>query len=237
MSHEAKPTSPATNRLTVTRRLGMLAAVMALVVAACGGSSDAETGTSSTTATPGVESPTDGTSNDADGDTGTSGDDGTQGIVEQAEQLLDEFSGDGGAATITIGDETWEFTFYDSVPIASCNADFFGGFLAVLTSGDDIMVPFDQVMITLPGGDFKDPPEIHLNLKVSDDAEWIADETIYENNPDLPPGIGVTSFTIDGQGASGTATFYQEESYFQANAGTGDLVMMDGTFEVVCAAG
>ena len=149
----------------------------------------------------------------------------------------DQFDTAGGVATATIGDETWEFALPEGHPIANCDSDFFGGFVAILTTGTaDISVPADTFSVMLPGGDFTDPPSVAVNLAVNSDAEWIADETIYEQNGDLPAGLGVTSFSIDGTSASGTATFFEQESFYQFNAGNGDLVVADGTFTVTCAA-
>jgi len=60
------------------------------------------------------------------------------------------------------------------------------------------------------------------------------DETIYEQYAELPAGLGVTSFAIDGATASGSAAFFEQESVYQFNAGNGDLVVADGTFTVTC---
>ena len=200
--------------------------VVALVVAACGDSGGSSEDSSEPT--------TSATQSDvpaADESTST-----TKDFVEQAqEQLQDAVDTAGGTATVSIGEETWEFEFFESVPFAVCDADFFGGFFAVLTSQDDILVPNNSFNITLPGGDFTDPPSATLTIAVDGDAKWFADETIYERKEDLPPGLGVTSFSIDGNTASGTALFYEEESYFQLFNPEAELLMAEGTFEVTCA--
>jgi len=106
----------------------------------------------------------------------------------------------------------------------------------VLTTEGVLSDPLNLMNITLPGGDFQDPPAITVNVAVGGEAEWIADETIYERSPDLPAGIGVTDFSIDGPTASGSAVFYEEESFFQFNAGLADeLQMAEGTLRVTCA--
>lgn len=212
-----------------TRR-ATLATAMVLLLAACGGGSEE---TSSETTSESIAPPTTSeTRNDSDGDD-------TGDLVEEAtEQLEAIVDTEGGTGTVTIGDETWEFQAFESVPTAACDADFFGGFFAVMTDGDDITVPVNGLLVTLPGGDFEDPPEVVVTVNVDGDTEWIADETIYERSPDLPEGIGVTSFTIEGTTASGTALFFDEESSFQFNAGLVDEVTLaEGTFTVSCPAG
>ncbi|MGI9641798.1 MAG: hypothetical protein ACR2N9_03345, partial [Acidimicrobiia bacterium] len=205
--------------------------LIVVVLAACGddsgdSSSDTtaptETSPSSEQTTPPTTAPDAGSSDDQENPTGAS--------------IGDAFDTAGGVATATIGDETWEFALPEGHPIANCDADFFGGFVAILTTGTaDISVPTDTFSVMLPGGDFTDPPSVAVNLAVTSDAEWIADETIYEQNGDLPAGLGVTSFSIEGTTASGTATFFEQESFYQFNAGNGDLVVADGTFTVTCA--
>jgi len=148
-----------------------------------------------------------------------------------------EFSDtEGGTASVTIGDETWEFELVEDIPTSRCNANFFGGFVGILTnSGADLSKPIDQLIVMLPGGDFTDPPAVTVNLVASGGAEWIADETIYEQDADLPAGLGVTTFSIDGTTASGSAVFFEQESFYQFNAGLGELEVANGTFTVTCA--
>ena len=211
--------------------VGVAVVMVALVLAACGGSSDesASTSSTSTSSSSGADqanAPSDDVEATSDNeDTETAG-----GGVE------DHFDTAGGAATVTIGDETWEFALVDDIPIANCDADFFGGFVAILTNSDaDMSSPMDALTVPLPGGDFTDPPTVAVNLAASGGTEWIADETIYEQNADLPAGLGVTAFSIDGATASGSASFFEQESFYQFNAGNGDLEVADGTFTVTCA--
>ena len=205
--------------------------LMVLALAACGGSSDEPS--SDSTASASTTSSSEQVADSADVPDAGSDDQTASTVVS----IGDHFDTAGGAATATIGDETWEFALPEGHPIANCDADFFGGFVAILTTGtSDISIPADTFSVVLPGGDLTDPPTVALNLAVSSDAEWIADETIYEQNADLPAGLGVTSFSIDGTTASGTATFFEQESFYQFNAGNGDLIVADGTFTVTCAA-
>ena len=84
----------------------------------------------------------------------------------------DHFDTAGGTATVTIGDETWEFVLVEDIPIANCDADFFGGFVAILTnSGADMSNPMDAFIVQLPGGDFTDPPTIEVKLSASTGAK------------------------------------------------------------------
>lgn len=216
------------NRVNVV----IVVVLVALVIAACGGSSDESASSSSA---PADSSPdTDQAPNPSD-DAGTSD---NQETATTAGGVGDHFDTAGGAATVTIGDETWEFELVEDIVIANCDTDFFGGFVAILTNpGADMANPMDLFSVTLPGGDFKDPPTAAVNLGASGGAEWIADETIYELNADLPAGLGVTTFSIDGTTASGSAVFFEQESFYQFGAGNGDLVVADGTFTVTCVSG
>ena len=206
------------------RRLAPVGFALVLVGAACGGEDASTDSTSASSA--GVT-----TAEDASPATTKAPETATT-----VGSVGDHFDTAGGAATVTIGDDTWEFELVEGIVIANCDADFFGGFVSILTNpGADMANPVDLFSVTLPGGDFKDPPTAAVNLGASGGAEWIADETIYEQNADLPAGLGVTSFSIDGNTASGAATFFEQESFYQFNAGNGDLVVADGTFTVTCA--
>ena len=108
--------------------------------------------------------------------------------------------------------------------------------MAILTSsGADLSgAPVNQLTVQLPGGNFTDPPKVEVKLSIDSDLRWIADETFYERSDDLPAGLGVTDFSIDGSTASGTAVFFEEESFHQLFSGS-PLVVEEGTFEVTCA--
>jgi hypothetical protein len=204
----------------------IMTVLIALVLAACGGTEAESAGESPTTGVQGDDEP-DNASDATDSDN----DETTTPSIE----IGDHLDTAGGTATATIGDETWEFVLVEDIPIANCDSDFFGGFIAILTNaGADLSKPIDAFSVTLPGGDFTDPPTAAVNLAASGGAEWIADETIYERNADLPAGIGVTTFSIDGTTASGSAVFFEQESFYQFNAGNGDLEVAEGTFTVTC---
>jgi hypothetical protein len=204
----------------------IMTVLIALVLAACGGSDSDSDGESPTTSAQGDDQP----------DTTLDGtDSGNDQTTAPGTDIGDHFDTAGGTATVTIGDETWEFVLVEDLPVVLCDADFFGGFVAILANeGADLSKGADMFAVTLPGGDFTDPPTASVNLGATSGAEWIADETVYEQYADLPAGLGVTSFSIDGLTASGTAVFFEQESVYQFNAGNGDLQVADGTFTVSC---
>jgi uncharacterized protein YdeI (BOF family) len=206
----------------------VMVVLVALLVAACGGGDESSSETAASQSSSPSSDQADATLDASD----TASDDQT---VSTIGSIGDHFDTAGGTATVTIGDETWEFVLVEDHPIANCDADFFGGFVAILTNaGADVTSPSDTLIVQLPGGDFKDPPMVKVKLAASGDAEWNADETIYEQFPDLPAGLGVTTFSIDGTTASGSAVFVEQESVYQFSAGNGDLVLADGTFTVTC---
>lgn len=217
------------------RKTLVLVASLALLLTACGGSGD----TSETEPTPATskESTTTAAVPASEGSGGEESPSGTEDLVGDAqEQLEGIFDTAGGTATVSIGGETWEFGLFEGMPASVCDSDFYGGFIATLTSGDDYMVPFNGLSVMLPGGDFQDPPNVTVSIAVDGDVEWIADETVYEQYPTFPEGLGVTEFSIDGQTASGAGVFYEKESGYQFNAGLADeLMTAQGTFEVTCA--
>jgi hypothetical protein len=147
-------------------------------------------------------------------------------------------SGAENIVLVTIGDTTYEF---DASPgtISDCNPDFFGAFFVNGASADG-----DSVSLLLPPPDdpnFEDPPS--LRVKVNDGgADYTADPSILENGnyaDVIDEGDSqVDSFTLDGNTASGTATFIDEQQIFAALGGTADdPEPIQGTFEVTCAAG
>ena len=208
-----------------TRRI----VVLAVVLAACGGSSG--------TATTG-----------AGGEAGTPGGDGAvttavpQPVGSEAEPLAGEDeapapSGDTvNTGSVTIDDTTWEF---DATPgaLKRCDPDFFGAFWVIGESPDG-----DGVTILLPPTDdpnFEDPPSVRV--KVNDGGpDFTADPSILETGDyDTVISEGdsqVDSYTVDGNTASGTATFVDEQAIFAALGGAADdPEPVRGSFEVTCA--
>lgn len=218
------------------KRLFALVTVLVLLLAACGGDTtetddggedNVETTQPATTEPAGNDD--DGSDDtvppsDDDGDTGESDDD----------------SGDPGEpganmATVTIGDTTWEFDADPEGTITDCDPDFFGAFWVIGEaedgSGLNLLLP--------PEGDpnFEDPPNVRVTDQ-SSEADWTADETLIETYPDaLAEGDSqVDSYTVDGNTASGTATFVDENQIFAVLGGSLDAVEpVTGTFEVSCS--
>lgn len=218
-------------RGTSTIRLWAALAAITIFLTACSGDGSANTGVSGAVDSGSSES---GSNDDSSGDDSGSLDN-PEDIIEAAEDaglLVDS----GGSATITIGGQTWELGVFEDNPIAQCNPNFFGGFAGILSSEGSLGTPLDLFSVTLPGGDFTDPPTAKMKVAIGTEAEWTADETVYELNPDFPTGIGVTDFSINGTTATGTAVFYEQESFYQFTAGLADeLEMAEGTFQVTCA--
>lgn len=204
-----------------------LLVLIALVLGACSGSDDSSRDPSDTPSASTSPSTPESDEPVAEETTAT-----TQTLEEQ---LDDAFDTAGGTATVSIGTETWVFELFESIPYAVCDSDFFGGFTAVLTSHADLTSQNNGFGMVLPGGDLTEPPSVTVTIADDGDVKWIADETVYEKKDDLPAGLGVTSFSLDGNTASGTALFYEEESYHQLYDPDNELLTAEGTFEVTCA--
>lgn len=204
--------------------------VVVLVIAACGGETK-------------------------EGDSEPSGADTTQPTNDQAPDTT-AASGSGGSgdapssvsgigeATVTVNGETYHYG-ETSFPALQCNPDLFGVFFAVLGMVDENgneVPPGDVVQLTLLHSD-ADPDTVGeqmnaVSLRVSAlGEEWIANPEEYEFADQLEPGSSeVTDVTIDGNTAWGTATFYEENSYFAFVGGAADeYSVSEGTFEVACA--
>lgn len=204
--------------------------VLAVVVAACGGSSGtATTGAGSGIGTSGgdVVAVTTTAPQPVDSETApTAGEDDTRG----------QSDGTVNTGTVTIGDTTWEF---DATPgtLKQCDPDFFGAFWVIGESPDG-----DGVTILLPPSDdpnFEDPPSVRVGVN-DGGPDFTADPSILETgNYDTVISEGdsqVDSFTVDGNTASGTATFVDEQAIFAALGGAADdPEPVRGSFEVTCA--
>jgi hypothetical protein len=208
-----------------------LVITVALLVAACGDSGGDE----------GATDPQDMTTTaDASATTQPSGsDDG--GSTDQGGSTDDSTNGDAHRASATIDGVTYTFGDTD-FPAQQCSPDFFGVFFAVLYMVDDQGNP------NIEGGNINlallhedaDPAELdqwpEVNVSIQDpDLEWIAAERGSEGIS-IEPGISqVDSYTIDGNTASGTASFYERNSYWAVAGGQAEeLVTATGTFEVTC---
>lgn len=194
------------------------AVAFVMIITACGGADSGDTATADTE--PAAPSTTTGQVESA---TPTIPDD--SGTTEPAETAVEEDDtvAEESFATVTIGDQTWEFAPTGFLT-ERCDTSFFGGYWVLFTTG---------VGILLPGPNWEEQgvdqtPNITVNLE-EDGLEWVADPDT--NLPGVEAGQSqIDSFEIDGNRASGTATFVEANA---AYAGTVEPVT--GTFEATCA--
>ena len=135
------------------------------------------------------------------------------------------FGKEANTATVTIGDETYEFSNLYCVTM--------GGALGAQTIGAGLGVHID-----LPPMDWEtstdgwDPPSVSVDgddpyLDLRAGGDFIQ----YDNRLD-PSMSQVESFDSDGHHATGTATFID----YNALTVSGEITPMAGSFEVTCAA-
>jgi hypothetical protein len=194
---------------------GTIALIM--IITACGGADSGDVTTAE--ADPPVSATTSGPVESATttipDDPGTTAPAET--AVEENDAVVEE-----SFATVTIGDQTWEFA-PTGFMTERCDTNFFGGY----------WVLFEGVNILLPGERWEEQgvdqtPNVAVKLD-DEGVEWVAD-------PDTSlPGVAagqsqIDSFQFDGGRASGTATFVEANA---AYAGTVEPVT--GTFEAFCA--
>lgn len=218
------------------RKWVSILAAVSVVVAACGGSGDgADTGQADDVTTT-QAAPSDGGGEEtpattAAADESEAGDAGSQDPPEAAGV---------GTATVTIDGET--HTFGDAGIASQCRPDFFGVFLVTLSlTGDDGTSRLEAGSLSLAllqedadPEELDQRPEVVVSI-VATDQEWIASEEKAEEF-ELEPGTSqVDSYTIDGNTVTGTATFFEEDSYFAVAGGSADSIeTATGTFEVTC---
>ena len=236
------------------RMVGWLALLLAgvMVVAACGnGGDEAATDTADETAevtataevaTAGAEAATaeaevataEAATAEADDDAeaatdGASADPDASG-EGQVSDTLEDLASDSGAATVTIGDQTYEFTLAGTTTVGSttyvgrCQSIF--GMIAAsgfVSDGRDITVdmeipPVDWASYT---DDRFDAPAIQVEDNEAN-ANYVANES-----DEFVTGSGVSEFEQAGGSASGTAMF--------VNAWDPESEPVEGSFEVDCA--
>ena len=206
----------------------VLVVAMVLVAAACGGgesasdNTPADDGASATT----TSDPSSGTSASEtdDGEPGDPAPSGVSGI---------------GEGTVTINGETYLFG-EAGFPALQCEPDMFGVFFVVLqqvdSSGSEVPDGLLTLTLLLEGTDPAVVGQDNTARLTIGGEDWIAEpEDIAERG--LDPGTSqVDSYTIDGSSVSGTATFYEEESYFATTGGSTDpIVTAQGSFDVTCS--
>jgi len=138
-------------------------------------------------------------------------------------------------ATVTIGDKTYEADVDPEELLQRCDPDFFGGFWA-LGGGVEISLPPPDDPVT------DDPPRVTVKDEASG-LEWIADPSASslgslsgdDYDFKIPEGDSqVDSYTFDGNTATGTATFIEQEAYYQWTGGGDQPEPVQGAFEVTC---
>lgn len=207
--------------------LARIIVVFALLVAACGDdASSVEADTRGTGARPSS------TASDSTEAPGTS----TTTRAPGAESEGPPVSSESGVstATVTIGDDTWQFDS-ESGPTAACNTDFYGG-VRVTLSAPGLAGSF---VMMLPGDEWPelgiDDPANAVVTITEDDQEWYADPRQNDRFDDLAEGSSViSSWAIDGNTISGEGTFLDRNSYFGALGDLSQVDIRDGTFVVRC---
>lgn len=220
------------------RRWLALVCALVLALAACGGGEEAV--------------PADDPDSAPAGDTGDTGNEASDDDGEPVDPPPAEPSDDGGApppdvdgvgeATLTLNGETYFFGD-DGFPVVRCEPDMFGVFFVVLQRVDEQGNAIEggggiEMVLLQPGTDpdvLDQRNEARAQLNELDE-EWIADEEDIAER-ELEAGTSQVDFyTIDGTTVNGTATFYEENSYW-ASVGNPDneVLVTEGEFQVTCA--
>lgn len=206
---------------------------LSLVLVACGGDDDGDaSATAEATAAPTepAETADDPATDDGnrDEEAGADEDGADDGEVPDA---IADLASDSGSATVTIGDETFEFslagtqTIDGTTYVGRCQS-LFGivlgsGFAA---DGSDVTVDLE-----IPPVDWEtyeddrfDPPAVEVEDNVNN-AKWVADQ-----GDEFAAGGGIGEYEQEDGTASGSATF--------VNQWAPDSEPVEGSFEVDCAA-
>jgi hypothetical protein len=196
-------------------KLRILLLTLILVVAACSSGSDDNA---------------DGGGDTQPDVTQTTGGDGGSG--DNTTVPSDGGGGDGpSAATVTIGDDTYEFST-EGAMVAQCLTDLFGVFsvqLPMANDGDGSL----SLIILHPD---TDPDEVGQTNSVEvdiGDVTWIADPENLNiaGNPDVPVGQSqVISAEIDGNTVRGTLALAGSQTIYSADF----VEFAEGTFEATC---
>ena len=200
------------------RRLMALFVVVLLVLAACGGEST-EVGGDDGGDQPTATQPAD----DGGGD-----DSGPEDQAPPATEADDDDSGGEGpsTATVTIGDETYEFSVEDAA-MGQCLPDLFG-IMAVnlpLADGGDGRIEIIALHEGTDPVEVEQTNRVHMNIG---DFDWFADPLEIRLGPDEAALSQVESVEGDGSSLTGTASFVGQDIT------TREWVSMTGTFEATC---
>jgi hypothetical protein len=206
------------------RRLLVLFVVVLLVVAACGGEATEDSGDD------GGDQPTATQPADDGGDNDSDSEDQAPPATEADNGDDDDDSGGEGpsTATVTIGDETYEFSS-ESALVAQCLPDLFGIMAVIipLADGGDGGI---EIIALHEGTDPAEVEQTNSVLVKIGDGRWIADpeDVNFNGDPDLAALSGVESVEVDGNTLRGTASFVGRDNTTQ------EWVSMTGTFEATC---
>lgn len=144
-----------------------------------------------------------------------------------------------GEGTATINGNTYVFGDTGFAALR-CEPDMFGAFFVFLLQVDEsgAEVPDGRLSLALLL-EGSDPEELgqgnEANLSI-DGQDWIANEEDVAERGIEAGSSQVDSYVIEGNTVSGTATFYEEESYYATTGGSTDpIVTAQGTFEVTCS--
>lgn len=198
--------------------LAIIGLIVALLAASCGGSSEEPEPSGGDTATTTTTGSTDTSTTAPDNATNT-----TQAPPASASET---------SATVTI--DGVDYHFGDNRPGDTCSPDFFGGFFAVL-GGEDFEGNFSVELWNEGTGGGTDVSNASLKMEVN--GETLDLEANPENSwPAAEAGTSfVDPFTYEGNTASGTIAFINEEVAYNADLAPLDPIVAD--FTVTCADG
>lgn len=135
--------------------------------------------------------------------------------------------GDGpSTATVTIGNETYEFSSEGS-PAVQCLPDLFG-IMAVnlpLADGGDGRIEIIALHAGTDPAEVEQTNRVHVNLG---DFDWWADPLEINLGPDESAMSGVESVDVDGSSLTGTANFVGRDLTVR------EWTSATGTFEATC---
>jgi hypothetical protein len=213
--------------MRTTRTIHAVTAVGVLLLASCGGGDDDAASDGSDAEPTSAAEQSAGAAEPATGD-----DDSAEAPAD--EPAAEPSSGGGeNVAVVTIGGETYEI---DVTPgsINRCDPDFFGAFWAL--GGDRADASIELMLPPPDDPNFDDPPTVKVQTD-DGDVEWIADPS-REMAGVEPGGSQVDDFSVDGNTASGTATFVDLNETYAFQGGVGEApVSVTGTFSVTCSSG
>jgi hypothetical protein len=215
------------------KRLSTLVAALLVVLAACGGASDTvtedvgdQTETTQVDTTQAVDD--DGVTEETTPPADDSGD-------ENADDSNDAEGEGPSTATVTLGDETYDFST-EGAPVAQCRTDLFGIYSVQLPLIDENGAIADGSVAIVALREGTDPETVgevnSVRLDIGDEI-WLADEAseVLTQTEGFEPGMSqVESVEIEGRTVRGTATFIRQGSLF----GGGEVETLTGTFEATC---